>query len=100
VLEKRLRRDGEQEVVVDGSIADLPTAQFQSHLVIAAGRGPTQVLEFGGDRILGRLCLESDIIRSDVQLPTWLAEGDFLIFTQTGGYDVSMRYTFGRGRPA
>jgi len=97
VVELRQNRDGSRDAVIDGSIAELPMSLARPHRVVAVQRGRTAMLPSGGDRILGRLCLEFDILRSQIGLPEWLQEGDQLWFCDSGAYDVSMGHPFGRG---
>jgi diaminopimelate decarboxylase len=98
VLEVRHGRDGASEAVVDAAISDLPMAPFYPHRVYGrAGRGEWSALAGGGDRLVGRICMETDILASDVALPDGLAAGDRLVITDAGAYDASMAYNFGRG---
>lgn len=41
--------------------------------------------------------MEHDVVASNIELPTDAKAGDFLIFCDTGAYDRSMSYVFGRG---
>jgi diaminopimelate decarboxylase len=41
--------------------------------------------------------MEHDIVAANVGLPAGTRAGDVLIFCDTGGYDRSMSYVFGRG---
>ncbi len=47
--------------------------------------------------MLGRLCMEHDIVASNVELPETAQVGDVLVFCDAGAYDMSMSYVFGRG---
>jgi diaminopimelate decarboxylase len=98
VLEVRRRPDGASEAVVDAAISDLPMAPFYPHRVY--GRAPREGWrELGGgrDRLLGRICMETDILASDVALPDGIEAGDRLVIADAGAYDASMAYNFGRG---
>ena len=98
VLEVRHGRDGASEAVVDAAISDLPMAAFYPHRVYGrAGRGEWSALAGGRDRLIGRICMESDILASDVALPDGVAPGDRLVIADAGAYDASMAYNFGRG---
>lgn len=97
VVELRRRAGGAREAVVDGSMAELPMCRAYPHRVIAAGDGRHEELGYGDDRILGRLCLEDDVLREAVRLPDWLREGDRLWFRDSGAYDASMSFSFGQG---
>ena len=97
VLERRDVKGG-VDVVVDGSIAELPLAYFLTRRVYAVCRSaPPVELPRGRDRILGRLCMEHDILASDVTLPGNLDAEDFLVFSHAGAYEASMSYRFGVG---
>jgi diaminopimelate decarboxylase len=51
----------------------------------------------GSDRLVGRICMETDILASDLKLPEELKAGDRLVIGDAGAYDASMAYNFGRG---
>ncbi len=88
-----------KEVVVDGSIAELPMYFFHPHRILHQnGRtGIWKSVGRGRTHLLGRLCMEHDVVASNIELPTDAKAGDFLIFCDTGAYDRSMSYVFGRG---
>lgn len=97
VVEIRTRGDGTREAVVDGSIAEVPLVhQFPHRLALRSG-GRLEFLGPGADRVLGRLCMENDVLASEVALPEGLTEGDLLCVCDSGGYDASMAYRFGLG---
>jgi diaminopimelate decarboxylase len=97
VLEVR-PRSGYTEIVADGSVAELPDARSHPHRILSlAPSGKPQVWGHGGDRILGRLCMEFDVLADAVRLPRGLKAGDCLAILDAGAYDASMAYTFGRG---
>lgn len=87
------------EAVVDGSIAELPMYFFYPHRILwrDARTGNLRPLGRGKTRLLGRLCMEHDVVASNVGLPEGARAGDVLIFCDAGGYDRSMSYVFGRG---
>jgi diaminopimelate decarboxylase len=98
VLEVRRRPDGGSEAVVDAAISDLPMAPYYPHRVYGRGAGGGwRVLVGGEDRLLGRICMETDILATDVALPDGLEPGDRLVIGDAGAYDASMAYNFGRG---
>ena len=92
-------RDGVEEAVVDGSIAELPMHFFQPHRILHrnARTGALRPLRRGKTALLGRLCMEHDIVARGVELPADARVGDVLIFCDAGAYDRSMSYVFGRG---
>jgi diaminopimelate decarboxylase len=100
ILEIRGATNGWQEVVVDGSIAELPMYFFYPHRILFqdnAADGGWKSLNRGKTQLLGRLCMEHDIVASNVELPETAAVGDILVFCDAGAYDRSMSYVFGRG---
>jgi diaminopimelate decarboxylase len=87
------------EAVVDGSIAELPMHFFQPHRVLHrdSRTGRWRPLRRGKTALLGRLCMEHDIVARGVELPAGARPGDLLVFCDAGAYDRSMSYVFGRG---
>ena len=86
------------EVVMDGSIAELPMHFFYPHRTLYRDeRGEWMPLGRGETVLLGRLCMEHDIVATDVDLPRSAKVGDVLIFCDAGAYDRSMSYVFGCG---
>jgi diaminopimelate decarboxylase len=98
ILEIRDFGGDKHEVVVDGSIAELPMYFFYPHRILykSAG-GDWKQVGRGKSRLLGRLCMEHDIVASNIKLPDGAKEGDLLVFCDAGAYDRSMSYVFGRG---
>jgi diaminopimelate decarboxylase len=98
LLEVGKSNDAGQEVVVDASIAELPMHFVQPHRILhRSNGGEWQPLRRGTTRLLGRLCMEHDVVASNVELPPNVRKGDVLIFCDAGAYDRSMSYEFGRG---
>lgn len=99
VLEVRRFRDQIEEIVVDGSIAELPMSPFWPHrvLVMNLTKQQWEPLQRGNARIIGRLCMENDVLAEDIYIPPSLRIGDVLIFCDAGAYDRSMSYEFGKG---
>jgi diaminopimelate decarboxylase len=93
------------EIVVDACIAELPLAQSFSHRIFYLPRsaGTTQrdatLLGRGKTRILGRICMEDDVLSSGVNFSENQEPkvGDYIIFADAGGYERTMSYVFGRG---
>ena len=87
------------EAVVDASIAELPMYFFYPHRMLrqCASTGAITPIGRGKTHLMGRLCMEHDIVAANVALPDGTAAGDVLIFCDAGGYDRSMSYVFGRG---
>jgi diaminopimelate decarboxylase len=88
-----------EEAVVDGSIAELPMHAFQPHRILGRdpGTGEWRPLKRGKTRLMGRLCMEHDVVAWNVELPEGVSAGDVLVFCDAGAYDRSMSYVFGRG---
>ena len=100
VLDVRRDREGRPtELVVDACIAELPLAQAYPHRVFFRAEGDAQSLQLrrGKNRILGRICMEDDILAQHVEVPEGIQIGDQIIFGDAGGYERSMSYDFGRG---
>ena len=99
ILEIQEHEEDYVEAVVDASIAEIPMHFWQPHRMMRQCRdtGALQPLGRGKTHLMGRLCMEHDIIASNVKLPEGTRAGDLLIFCDAGGYDRSMSYVFGRG---
>jgi diaminopimelate decarboxylase len=99
ILEIQEHEDESIEAVVDGSIAELPMFAFQPHRILrqCARTGALEPVGRGKTHLMGRLCMEHDIVAANVGLPGGTSVGDLLIFCDAGGYDRSMSYEFGRG---
>jgi diaminopimelate decarboxylase len=99
ILEIQEHEDDYVEAVVDASIAELPMYAFQPHRILHHCRdtGALEPLGRGKTDLMGRLCMEHDIVATKVGLPEGARAGDLLIFCDAGGYDRSMSYVFGRG---
>jgi diaminopimelate decarboxylase len=99
ILEIQEHEEDYVEAVVDASIAELPMYFFQPHRMLRQCRetGALQPLGRGKTHLMGRLCMEHDVVATNVSLPEGTRAGDLLIFCDAGGYDRSMSYVFGRG---
>ena len=99
VLEIQDSEDETKEAVVDGSIAELPMHFFQPHrILLRDGRtGEWQPLRRGKTHLMGRICMEHDMVATNVALPEGVRVGDVLVFCDAGAYDRSMSYVFGQG---
>ncbi len=88
-----------KEAVVDGSVAELPMHFFQPHRILHrdSRTGEWRPLKRGKTPLLGRLCMEHDVLAWNVELPEGARVGDLLVFCDAGAYDRSMSYVFGRG---
>lgn len=90
-----------KEIVVDASVAELPLAHNYPHRIFfqhqSGAKSAVQTLEKGGTRILGRICMEDDILSYGVKIPEGTQIGDLIVFGDAGAYERSMSYEFGRG---
>jgi len=97
VLEVRRSRKS-TELVIDGSIAELPDVRSHPHRVVSLNSSGTPTAWGpGNDRVLGRLCMEFDILSDAVHVPRDIREGAFVAYLDAGAYDASMAYSFGKG---
>ncbi len=99
ILEIQQHDDDYVEAVVDASIAELPMYFFYPHRMLrkCGVTGAMTPLSRGKTHLMGRLCMEHDVVAANVSLPEGTQAGDLLIFCDAGGYDRSMSYVFGRG---
>ena len=109
VLDVRTQMEGRDrgvsECVADACIAELPLSAgairpvylFRRSVGVPGDDGRLIRVKPGKARILGRICMEDDILAGSLDLPSDLREGDLLIFGNAGGYERSMSYGFGRG---
>jgi diaminopimelate decarboxylase len=96
------------EVVVDACIAELPLISSYPHRMFFRPKGPEEhgasqavnsclVLGKGKTKILGRICMENDVLSDGINLPPDIKIGDYVIFGDAGAYERTMSYDFGRG---
>jgi diaminopimelate decarboxylase len=90
-------RGNRRDAVVDAALGDIPEAAYRWHPVSAFRDGAWRPLPPGRGRLLGRSCMERDVLAVDIDVSA-VATGDVLAFGGCGGYDLSMAYAFGRGR--
>ena len=94
VLDVRKSRGGKvSEIVVDACIAELPLVSAYTHRVYYEG----SLMKKGTTRILGRICMEDDILSNGLAIPDTVQVGDLVTFGDAGGYERTMAYEFGRG---
>lgn len=93
------RKHGEiTDVVVDTCISELPLARVYPHRMYLATGDTLRPIAAGGARILGRICMEDDILADGVYLPRDARIGDRIVIADAGAYERSMSYEFGQGR--
>ncbi len=96
VIEVR-RRPGRIEVVIDLGHGDWPSQHEYDHgFAVALNGGEWRPIDCGGDRLSGNTCLEYDFI-DGLRFPRDVAVGDGILVRNTGSYDRSMAFPFGRG---
>lgn len=97
VLDVR-RHDGAlHEIVVDACIAELPLASVYPHRFFHMVGDRLVPLARGPVRVLGRICMEDDVLSQGLELPDTIEIGDRLVICDAGAYERSMSYAFGRG---
>lgn len=99
IVEIRRCPEGESfDVILNCSIADLPMTQFYAHEIEHCRDAKSFGLLGGGSvRLLGNICMESDILATGVAFGTAPRVGDVLIFHGAGGYNSSMSWPFAGG---
>lgn len=86
------------DVVVDASIADLPMAHLYGHRMLQVRAGQcVGWLRAGEYRVLGSICMETDILAEGVSFPSSPEVGDVLLVASAGGYNASMAWPFAGG---
>ncbi len=80
-------------------IAELPLIHSYSHRIFFRSQASQDFLHLdkGKTKILGRICMESDILSKGLNIPADVQLGDLVIFGDAGAYERSMSYDFGRG---
>jgi diaminopimelate decarboxylase len=93
-------RPSRNEVILDASLAELSNIDDHPHRLLArTDDSGWHRLPRGDGRLLGRLCMEADVLGRRRQVDH-LAPGDTVVVCDAGAYDASMTYPFGRGRSA
>lgn len=92
-----VRSGNPAEVVVDAGRPDFPAIDKTPHRIFLVRDERAALLPSGCNRVLGRTCLEDDVVGS-VALPPGVRCGDAIVIADIGAYDASMRYAFAQGR--
>jgi len=95
VLEVRARGP-RRDAVVDVGYSDWPEMNAYPHRIFVWRGGRWEPVGRGPDRLLGRTCLEYDVVEG-LRFPADLAPGDRLLIADAGSYDHSMSFNFARG---
>ena len=98
IQDVRKKGDKIKDVVVDTCISELPLARVYPHRMYIVRNQDIVPLAHGATRILGRVCMEDDILADSIGLPADISIGDRLIIADAGAYERSMSYEFGYGR--
>jgi diaminopimelate decarboxylase len=98
VQDVRKRRGVVQEVVVDTCISEMPLARVYPHRMYIVKGDQIVPLNQGSSRMLGRICMEDDILGDSIEFPSSINIGDRIIIADAGAYERSMSYEFGYGR--
>lgn len=98
VLEVRAHKDGARDIVLDTATPAVPHAFKRPHRAFVHREMGWHELQPGPDRMLGSVCLEEDVLRSELALPPDTRPGDLFVIADTGAYDSSMAYNFAKGR--
>ena len=95
-----IRKEGEAtNAVVSAAISDMPDCFSYPHRVFYRKKRGSEwrLIGRGNGKILGRICMESDILASEIDIPDDIECGDCIVFSEVGAYDSSMAYVFGMG---
>ncbi len=93
VLERR-----RHEVVVNAGYPELSQIRTFDHRVLGVFKNDEiALLPKGEERILGRTCLEYDVIRDEVRLPDDADALQAIVIADAGAYDYSMAFNFALG---
>jgi diaminopimelate decarboxylase len=94
----RKKRGRIQDVVVDTCISELPLSRVYPHRMFIVKGDRMIPLGQGFSRMLGRICMEDDILAESINFPPSITIGDRIIIADAGAYERSMSYEFGYGR--
>ncbi|MBV9272002.1 MAG: hypothetical protein JO165_12990, partial [Candidatus Eremiobacteraeota bacterium] len=96
VLEARRTSEG-PEIIIDAGEPDFPYIHQAAHRLYLLRSSHIEKLEGGPGRIIGRSCLEADVVGKNVRLPTDIGTSDAIIIGEVGAYDASAHYAFAQG---
>jgi diaminopimelate decarboxylase len=96
VLEVRRKGRG-AEVVIDAGLPAVPHAGKSEHRLFAYDSARWIPLPPGDGRVLGCICMEEDIVKTNVSV-AGIEQGDLLAVCDAGAYDSSMAFSFAKGR--
>jgi diaminopimelate decarboxylase len=96
ILEVRLCGTEVAEIVVDAGYPELSQIGSFAHRFFLLSDAGVQPLGDGTGRIIGRTCLEYDILSAHAEL-RGCRVGDAIAVADAGAYDASMSFAFGQG---
>lgn len=96
IVTKVIGRRG-TDLVLDASIAEVPEAPHWPHPTARYRGNSWHVLHSGQGRLLGRSCMEQDVLASRVATDD-VVVGDHIAIGMCGAYDRSMSYRFASGQ--
>lgn len=99
VLEVRSTAGGDADVIVDAAVSDVPEIAHHRHRMFSwtASTRQWRAVGRGCGEVLGRSCMESDVLATGVAFAGDPAVGDFVAIADAGAYDTSKSYVFGCG---
>ncbi|MFN2450195.1 MAG: hypothetical protein ABR508_10495 [Candidatus Baltobacteraceae bacterium] len=86
----------ENDIVIDAGYPDVPQIRTFEHRLFLMRNGRIEPVRAGAGRILGRTCLEYDVVASNVDLSGCEA-GAAVVIADCGAYDASMAFDFSQG---
>lgn len=95
ILESR-GRGSVCEIVVDAGYPDVPQIATYEHRFFAMNATNVRRLGTGQGRVIGRTCLEYDVLASNLDLASCVT-GATIAIADCGAYDASMSFEFARG---
>lgn len=95
VVTKRFA-DGTKAVIIDAGVNLLPTAFWFKHEISSTQDGASNLETVN---IYGPLCMQIDVIRTEVRLPV-LQKGNILVIKNVGAYNITQSMQFIYPRPA
>lgn len=96
ILEVRRTNGRVEEVVIDAGYPELPQLRSFQHRIFLLSAENVRALGKGGGRIVGRTCLEYDVVASNADLEG-CGVNDAIAVADAGAYDASMAFIFAQG---
>lgn len=95
VISSKHLPNGKRAIIVDAGVNVLPTAYWYKHemLALIPGPAPDETVD-----VLGGLCMNIDILRTNVRLPA-VKRGDTILIRNIGAYNFTQSMQFIYTRP-